>query len=102
MCSSVTLTATCRGRNGWPGSWSEAYFEPTRWTTQEWAAALVLVKENPDRFVPVRIEDVSVPEILAPALFGLPASEARAELLRVVKGDERLRDRVRTLSWVAG
>src|SRR5262249_22792810 len=72
---------------------SEAYFEPVRWTTQEWTAALVLAKQYPTRFVPVRIEDVSVPEILgpilAPALFGLPASEARAALLRAVQGPVR-------------
>jgi tetratricopeptide (TPR) repeat protein len=74
---------------------SEAYFEPVRWTTQEWTAALVLAKQDPVRFVPVRIEDVSVPEILgpilAPALFGLPANEARAELLRAVHGPVRPR-----------
>ncbi len=72
---------------------SEAYFEPTRWTTQEWTAALVLAKKDPARFVPVRIEDVSVPEILgpilAPPLFGLSASAARAELLRAVQGPTR-------------
>lgn len=69
---------------------SEAYFEPARWTIQEWAAALMLAKEDPARFVPVRIEDVVVPEILgpilAPALFGLSAGEACAELLRAVQG----------------
>ena len=72
---------------------SEEYFEPTRWTAQEWAAALVLAKQDPTRFVPVRIEDVAVPEILgpilAPALFGLSASDARAELLRAIQGPRR-------------
>lgn len=67
---------------------SEAHFEPTRWTMQEWTAALVLAKNNPARFVPVRIEDAPAPEILgpviAPCLFGLSASDARAELLRSV------------------
>ena len=72
---------------------SEAYFESAKWTIEEWTAALVLAKQDPGRFVPVRVEDVSVPEILgpivAPALFGLPASEARAELLRAVRGPIR-------------
>lgn len=72
---------------------SEAYFEPTRWTTQEWTAAVVLAKQDPTRFVPVRIEDTPVPEIvgpiLAPALFGLSARDARAELLRAVQGPTR-------------
>lgn len=72
---------------------SEAYFEPARWTTQEWTAALVVARQDPTRFVPVRIEDVAVPEILgpilAPALFGLSAGDARAELLRAVRGPTR-------------
>lgn len=72
---------------------SDSYFEPTRWTTHEWTAALVLAKNDPTRFVPVRIEDVAVPEILgpviAPALFGLSATDARAELLRAVRGPTR-------------
>ncbi len=71
---------------------SEAYFGPARWTAEEWTAALVLAKKGPTRFVPVRIEDVCVPEILgpmlAPALFGLSASDARAELLRAVQGPQ--------------
>ena len=39
---------------------SEAYFEPTRWTGEEWTAALVLAKDDPGRFVPVRIDDAPV------------------------------------------
>jgi hypothetical protein len=53
----------------------------------------VLAKQDPTRFVPVRIDDVPVPQILgpvlAPALFGLQASDARAELLRAVQGPTR-------------
>ncbi|MGH3767030.1 MAG: hypothetical protein ACRDS0_10385 [Pseudonocardiaceae bacterium] len=64
-----------------------------RWTTQEWTAALVLAKKDPAWFVPVRIEDVVVPAILgpigAPALFGLSAGDAGAELLRAVQGPVR-------------
>ncbi|MBV8995924.1 MAG: TIR domain-containing protein, partial [Pseudonocardiales bacterium] len=72
---------------------SEAYFEPMRWTKEEWTAALALAKDDPARFVAVRIEDAPVPEILrpviAPALFGLSAVDARAELLRAVRGPAR-------------
>jgi tetratricopeptide (TPR) repeat protein len=72
---------------------SKAYFEAARWTGGEWTAALVLGKENLARFVPVCIENVQVPEILRPVmmpvLFGLSAIEARAELLRAVRGSDR-------------
>jgi tetratricopeptide (TPR) repeat protein len=87
------MSETLRSCKAMVALFSEAYFEPTRWTTEEWTAALVVAKQDPTRFVPVRIEDVSVPEILgpilAPALFGLSASAARAELLRAVRGPTR-------------
>jgi hypothetical protein len=72
---------------------SEAYLEPVRWTTEEWTGALVLAKRNPEKFVPVRIQDVPLPEILgpvlAPALFGMSPEKARKELLRAIRGPSR-------------
>lgn len=89
----VRMSEALRSCKAMVALFSEAYVEPTRWSTQEWTAALVLAKEDPTRFVPVRIEDAPVPEILgpilAPALFGLSASDARAELLRAVQGPTR-------------
>jgi len=89
----ASMSTALRSCKAMVALFSESYFEPTRWTTQEWTAALVLAKQDPTRFVPVRIEDAPVPEILgpilAPALFGLSASDARAELLRAVQGPTR-------------
>jgi tetratricopeptide (TPR) repeat protein len=89
----ASMSTALRSCKAMVALFSEAYFEPTRWTTQEWTAALVLAKQDPTRFVPVRIEDTPVPEILgpilAPVLFGLSASDARAELLRAVQGPTR-------------
>jgi TIR domain/Tetratricopeptide repeat/NB-ARC domain len=89
----ASMSTALRSCKAMAALFSQAYFEPTRWTTQEWTAALVLAKQDPTRFVPVRIEDTPVPEILGPiltpALFGLSASDARAELLRAVQGPTR-------------
>ncbi|MFC1429807.1 FxSxx-COOH system tetratricopeptide repeat protein [Streptacidiphilus sp. N1-3] len=65
---------------------SEAYFEPSRFTTEEWTAVLA-AKEQ---LVPLRI-DATAPlplfrALLAPALYGLPEAEARTVLLRAVAG----------------
>ena len=61
---------------------SQAYFESTRWTTQEWTAALALAKQDPTRFVPVRIDDVSVPEFWARYLHPLCSDYRPATLVR--------------------
>ncbi|MER6179315.1 FxSxx-COOH system tetratricopeptide repeat protein [Streptomyces sp. NPDC001652] len=68
---------------------SEAYFEPGRYTADEWSA----VTAARGRFVPVRLDDVVVPPILsgllAPNLSGLGEEEARAALLQAVGGPHR-------------
>jgi TIR domain/Tetratricopeptide repeat len=76
---------------------SAAYFERSRYTTEEWTAALL---HGPDRdqgrLVPVRVENVpaeNMPGVLRPLifcdLFGLDAPEARRVLLEAVKGSAR-------------
>ncbi|MDV9175839.1 toll/interleukin-1 receptor domain-containing protein, partial [Streptomyces sp. W16] len=65
---------------------SAAYFEPERWTTEEWTAKLA----GREKLIPVRIEDCAVPPmvraLLAPALFGLGEEKAREVLLAAVAG----------------
>jgi hypothetical protein len=75
--------------------WSAEYFNPSRYTSLEWSAALAS-GVAPDRLVPVRIEDVpagQMPGILRPLarrdLFGLPEEEARRVLLEAVRGPSR-------------
>ena len=68
---------------------SAAYFEPGRWTTEEWTAALARTKEDPRfRLVLVRIDDAELPQILrsmiSVSIFGLAEAEARAKVLRAV------------------
>ncbi len=68
---------------------SETYFEPARWTSQEWTAAIAIAKDRPHFLVPVRIDDAPVPPALRPLiaarLHGLPADQARAELIRALR-----------------
>ncbi|WP_405746242.1 FxSxx-COOH system tetratricopeptide repeat protein [Streptomyces canus] len=65
---------------------SAAYFEPERWTTEEWTAKLA----GREKLIPVRIEHCVVPPMLraliAPALFGVGEEEAREVLLAAVAG----------------
>ncbi|MFC1407956.1 FxSxx-COOH system tetratricopeptide repeat protein [Streptacidiphilus sp. N1-12] len=68
---------------------SPAYFERTRFTTEEWAAVLAAKQ----KMVPVRIDAVSpaatpplLRALLAPSLYGLDEPAAAAELLRAVRG----------------
>ncbi|MFF3326121.1 TIR domain-containing protein [Streptomyces sp. NPDC002889] len=67
---------------------SVAYFDPERWTTEEWTA--VLAGREKGRLIPVRIEGATAPLILrplvAPALFGLDEEKAREALLTAVTG----------------
>jgi len=73
---------------------SPAYFDRSRYTTDEWAAAMAHVPGKPGgRLVPVRVEDVPVeqmPAILRPLVFydvfGVDAEEARQVLLAAVAG----------------
>ncbi len=68
---------------------SEAYFERSRYTTEEWSAAVRCL-------VPVRVEDVPLakfPSVLRPLifcdLFGVDADQARRVLLAAAKGPRR-------------
>ena len=65
---------------------SAAYFDPERWTTEEWTAKLA----GREKVIPVRIEDCAAPPMLtaliAPVLFGLGEEKAREVLLAAVRG----------------
>ncbi|MEY9842380.1 FxSxx-COOH system tetratricopeptide repeat protein [Streptacidiphilus sp. EB103A] len=70
---------------------SAAYFEPGRFTTDEWTA--VLAAKDKGKLVPVRIDATEPPPILAPILaasiHGLEEAQARAALLGAVAGPRR-------------
>ncbi|WP_433788168.1 TIR domain-containing protein [Actinomycetospora sp. CA-101289] len=72
---------------------SAAYYEPERWTREEWTAALRTAKQRAGFLVPVRIDDASAPPLLggliAPALHGLPREAARDALLRAIRPSGR-------------
>jgi hypothetical protein len=65
---------------------SEAYFEPARFTGGEWTS----VAARRERLVPLRIAEVAPPPILGPLiwrdLFGKPEDQALAVLLQAVAG----------------
>lgn len=72
--------------------YSTAYFQRDRFTTDEWTAAMA---RRPDengrrRLVPIRIENVTPPPLLAPIiykdLFALTEQQARTRLLTAVGG----------------
>ena len=69
--------------------YSTAYFEPDRFTADEWSAVLA----RRERLVPVRIEEVRPAAVLAPLvhrdLFGLGEAAARRVLLSAVGGPAR-------------
>ncbi|MFI5848389.1 FxSxx-COOH system tetratricopeptide repeat protein [Micromonospora chalcea] len=73
---------------------SEAYFESERHTTIEWTAVLHVRDAPHPLILPLRVEEVTPPRILAPLLredlFGVPEAEARKRLLAVVQGKRRL------------
>jgi tetratricopeptide (TPR) repeat protein len=73
---------------------STAYFELSRYTTLEWTA-LLADRENPDRLVPLRVEEVQLPAIFKPLivenLYGLDFPQARRALLQAVAGKEAFR-----------
>src|SRR5580692_9821219 len=76
---------------------SAAYFEPERYTSEEWSAALVHVPGvAAERLVPVRVEAVpadQVPPVLRPLIardvFGVDELAARRVLLEAVAGPVR-------------
>ena len=76
---------------------SAAYFEPERYTAEEWSASLVhLPGVAAGRLVPVRVQEVPaalVPPLLRPLVsrdvFGVAEEEARRVLLAAVAGPAR-------------
>ncbi|MEU2629245.1 FxSxx-COOH system tetratricopeptide repeat protein, partial [Kitasatospora sp. NPDC007106] len=64
---------------------SAAYFEPDRFTTDEWTAVLTVK----DKMVPIRLDDAKAPSILgaiiAASIHSLEADAARAALLEAVR-----------------
>ena len=76
---------------------SAAYFDRSRYTTEEWTAATVRVPGSGEhRLVPVRVQEVpaaDVPEVLRPLvcrdLFGVGEEQARRVLLEAVAGPRR-------------
>jgi tetratricopeptide (TPR) repeat protein len=72
--------------------WSAAYFEPGRFTEDEWTA----VAAARARLVPLRVEEVTPPNLLQPLiwrdLFGKDEETAAATLLEAVQGPSRPAD----------
>ena len=70
--------------------WSPAYFDPHRFTADEWTAVMAYRPDERTRLVPVRVAEVTPLAILKPLLyrdvFGQPEARARAILLAAVRG----------------
>ncbi|MGX9884221.1 FxSxx-COOH system tetratricopeptide repeat protein [Streptomyces sp. NPDC002276] len=68
---------------------STAYFDPRRFTTEEWSAVLAAR----ERLIPLRLDRAEAPPmlraLLAPSLAGLDEEEARRVLLDAVAGPRR-------------
>jgi hypothetical protein len=69
---------------------SEAYFEPGRFSTAEWDAARAAAQAGEFRIVPVRVEAVTPPifdsALIFVDVFGMDPATARARLLAGVRG----------------
>ena len=76
---------------------SAAYFDRSRYTTEEWSAAVVHAPgAEQGRLVPVRVEEIAaelVPAVLRPLVFrdvfGVDAHQARRRLLEAVREPRR-------------
>ncbi len=72
---------------------SDAYFDPARYSLDEWTDALVKDDEGHDRLLPVRVELVSLPPMIRTRvltdLFGVDEGIARKRLLNAVTGPRR-------------
>ncbi|MFF3691375.1 FxSxx-COOH system tetratricopeptide repeat protein [Streptomyces sp. NPDC002187] len=68
---------------------SQAYFDPDRFTTAEWTAVVAARQ----KLIPVRVDSATAPPVLrpliAPSLAGLGEDEARSVLLKAVGGPRR-------------
>jgi hypothetical protein len=76
---------------------SPAYFEDTRYTTDEWSAALVRAGDGGHRLIPLQVEPCRVPRLLGPLLrvelHGIGETEAVRRLLDAVQGPQAADDR---------
>ncbi len=67
-----------------------AYFEPSRYTMDELAAAMIKDVAGENRLLPVRVEEVTPPRLFAPIisvdLFGIDEPRPRERLLRAARG----------------
>ncbi|MEV0082290.1 FxSxx-COOH system tetratricopeptide repeat protein [Saccharopolyspora sp. NPDC050642] len=72
---------------------SPAYFEPQRYTTDEWASAFVHDEQQRPRLLPLVVEECEPPQLLRPLiaqkLFGLDEDQARKALLDAARGPQR-------------
>jgi hypothetical protein len=72
---------------------SPAYFEPSRYTADEWSAALIKDEEGRHRLLPLRVAPYDVPRLLQPLLsgdlFGIAEDEAQRRLLAAARGPAR-------------
>jgi TIR domain/NB-ARC domain len=70
--------------------WSPAYFDPNRFTTDEWTSAMSLPPEKRSALIPVRVAAVDPPVILGPLsyldVFDLDEERAVQRLLEAVGG----------------
>ncbi|WP_176985332.1 FxSxx-COOH system tetratricopeptide repeat protein [Asanoa ishikariensis] len=70
--------------------WSPAYFDPNRFTSDEWTALMAERPEERPHLVPLRISEVTPPRLLAPLayrdVYGLDEEQARRSLLEAVGG----------------
>src|SRR5215472_15661959 len=69
---------------------SPAYFEPSRYTADEWSAALIKDEGGQHRLLPLRVAPCEVPRLLQPLLsadlFGVGEDEALRRLLAAARG----------------
>jgi TIR domain/Tetratricopeptide repeat/NB-ARC domain len=72
---------------------SPEYFEPSRYTADEWSAALIKDEAGQHRLLPLRIAPCDVPHLLRPLvssdLFGMAEDEALQRLLAAARGPVR-------------
>ncbi|MDQ3761146.1 MAG: toll/interleukin-1 receptor domain-containing protein [Actinomycetota bacterium] len=72
---------------------SPAYFEDLRYTTEEWASALIRNDEVGHRLMPVQVEPCVVPRLLRPLirveLFDVDEAEAARRLVAAARGPAR-------------
>jgi hypothetical protein len=72
---------------------SRSYFDPQRYTTDEWSAALVKDERGASRLIPLVVEECEIPGVLRPlirnTLFGVDEDTARKLLLDAARGPRR-------------